>query len=101
MARRRGFFAEMQHQAKLAEQFSYIAGSIITVAGVSFSITIAVLAMASVQYGPRLIRNFIRDTGNQVVLGTFLAPISSLAFVLSQICEQKGGAPAEEAPAEA
>ena len=35
------------------------------------------------------------------VLGTFLAPISSLAFVLSQICEQKGGAPAEEAPAEA
>ena len=36
------------------------------------------------------------------VLGTFLAPISSLAFVLSQICELKGGAPAaEEAPAEA
>ena len=35
------------------------------------------------------------------VLGTFLAPISSLAFVLSQIVEQKGGAPAEEAPAEA
>ena len=36
------------------------------------------------------------------VLGTFLAPISSLAFVLSQICEAKGGAPAaEEAPAEA
>ena len=35
------------------------------------------------------------------LLNTFLAPISSLAFVLSQICEQKGGAPAEEAPAEA
>lgn len=35
------------------------------------------------------------------VLGTFLAPISSLAFVLDQIREQKeGGAPAE-APAEA
>jgi len=33
------------------------------------------------------------------VLGTFLAPISSLAFVLSQICEQKGGAPAAEEPA--
>lgn len=26
------------------------------------------------------------------VLGTFLAPISSLAFVLDQICQQKGGA---------
>ena len=36
------------------------------------------------------------------VLGTFLAPISSLAFVLDQIREQKAGpAPAEETPAEA
>ena len=35
------------------------------------------------------------------VLGTFLAPISSLAVVLNQILEQKGGAPAEEARAEA
>ena len=36
------------------------------------------------------------------VLGTFLAPISSLAFVLDQIREQKeGGAPAAEAPADA
>lgn len=34
------------------------------------------------------------------VLGTFLAPISSLAFVLDQIRAQKEG-PAEEAPAEA
>lgn len=31
------------------------------------------------------------------VLGTFLAPITSLAFVLDQICQAKGGAPAEEA----
>ena len=34
------------------------------------------------------------------VLGTFLAPISSLAVVLNQILEQKGGAPAEAAEAE-
>ena len=34
------------------------------------------------------------------VLGTFLAPISSLAFVLDQIRALKEG-PAEEAPAEA
>ena len=31
------------------------------------------------------------------VLGTFLAPITSLAVVLDQICQAKGGAPAEEA----
>ena len=36
------------------------------------------------------------------VLGTFLAPISSLACVLDQIREQKeGGAPVAEAAAEA
>ena len=34
------------------------------------------------------------------VLGTFLAPITSLAFVLDQICQQKGGAPAAEEAAE-
>ena len=34
------------------------------------------------------------------VLGTFLAPISSLAVVLDQICQAKGGASATEAPAE-
>ena len=35
------------------------------------------------------------------VLGTFLAPITSLAVVLDQICQAKGGAPAAEEPAEA
>ena len=30
------------------------------------------------------------------VLGTMLAPISALAFILSQVAEQKGGAPAAE-----
>ena len=34
------------------------------------------------------------------VLGTFLAPISSLAVVIDQIAQSKGGAPAEEAAAE-
>ena len=34
------------------------------------------------------------------VLGTFLAPITSLAVVLDQICQKQGGAPAEEAAAE-
>lgn len=35
------------------------------------------------------------------VLGTFLAPITSLAVVLDQICQAKGGAPAAEESAEA
>lgn len=52
---------------------SVIAGSMITVAGVVFSVTIVALANTSQQFGPRLLRNFLRDTGNQIVLGTFIA----------------------------
>ena len=33
----------------------------ITVAGVTFSITIVALALASSQYTPRILRNFMRD----------------------------------------
>jgi uncharacterized membrane protein len=52
---------------------STIAGSLIGVAGVSFSIIIAALAYATSQLGPRLLRNFMRDRGNQFVLGVFIA----------------------------
>ncbi|MCD8117028.1 MAG: 50S ribosomal protein L10 [Oscillospiraceae bacterium] len=40
-----------------------------------------------------------KDALYSKVLGTMLAPITSLAVVLGQVLEQKGGAPAEEAPA--
>lgn len=52
---------------------STVGGSAITVAGVVFSITITALTLASSQFGPRLLRNFMRDTGNQIVLGTFVS----------------------------
>ena len=52
---------------------STVASSMITVAGVVFSITIVALTLASNQFGPRLLRNFMRDAGNQITLGTFLA----------------------------
>lgn len=52
---------------------STVAGSMITTAGVVFSITIVVLSLTSSQFGPRLLGNFIRDTSTQVVLGTFIA----------------------------
>ena len=64
---------------------STVAGSMITVAGVVFSITIVVLTLASNQYGPRLLRNFIQDRGNQVVLGTFVATYIYCLLVLRRI----------------
>ncbi|MET9486400.1 DUF2254 domain-containing protein [Nocardia sp. NPDC006630] len=50
-----------------------IAAAIITVVGVVFSITIVALTLASTQFGPRMLRNFIRDRGTQLTLGTFVA----------------------------
>ncbi len=55
------------------EVLSTIAGSMITVAGVVFSITIVALSFASSQYGPRVLTNFMSDRGNTVTLGTFIA----------------------------
>ena len=39
-----------------------IAGSMITVVGIVFSMTLVTLSLASSQFGPRLLRNFMRDT---------------------------------------
>ena len=50
-----------------------VAGSSVTVAGVVFSVVIVALTLASGQFGPRLLRNFMRDLGNQLTLGTFIA----------------------------
>ena len=64
---------------------STLAGAIITVAGVSFSITIVALTLASSQFGPRLLRNFMRDGGNQFVLATFLSTFAYSMVVLRSI----------------
>jgi uncharacterized membrane protein len=49
-----------------------VAGSMITVAGVAFSITIVALSLAANQYSPRVLRNFMKDRTNQLVLGVFV-----------------------------
>ena len=64
---------------------STIAGSMMTVAGVTFSITIVALTLASQQFGPRLLRNFLRDLGNQIVLGTFVSTFLYCLLVLRTI----------------
>jgi len=50
-----------------------IAAAVITVIGLVFSITIVALTLASTQFGPRMLRKFVRDRGTQVTLGTFVA----------------------------
>ena len=67
-----------------------IAGSAATVAGVAFSITIATLTQASSQFGPRLLRNFVRDRGNQIVLGTFTATFIYCILVVRAVRGENG-----------
>lgn len=64
---------------------SAVAGSMITVAGVVFSITMVALSLASSQFGPRLLINFMRDSANQAVLGTFVATFMYCLMVLREI----------------
>jgi uncharacterized membrane protein len=64
---------------------STIAGSMITVAGVTFSITIAALATTASTFGPRLISNFMQDRGNQVTLGTFISTFLFCVLVLRTV----------------
>lgn len=62
-----------------------IISSTIGVAGTVFSITIAALSLAAGQMGPRLLRNFIRDRGNQLTLGIFLGTFSFSLIVLRSV----------------
>ncbi|MEP6551335.1 MAG: DUF2254 domain-containing protein [Gemmatimonadales bacterium] len=62
-----------------------IATSMITIAGVVFSMTLVALSLASSQLGPRLLRGFMTDKGTQVVLGTFVATFLYSLFVLRSI----------------
>lgn len=64
---------------------SAIAGSMMSVATTAFSITIVALQLASSQFGPRLLRNFMQDKGNQVVLGTFISTFVYCLMVLRTI----------------
>lgn len=67
-----------------------IAAAIITVVGVVFSIVIVALTLTSTQFGPRMLRNFIRDRVTQVTLGTFVATFVYAVLALGSIGE--GGA---------
>lgn len=49
-----------------------IAGTMITVIGVVFSLTNVVLQAAAAQFTPRVVRTFTGDRGTQIVLGVFL-----------------------------
>lgn len=64
---------------------STIAGSMMTVVGVTFSMILMVLALASSQYSSRILRNFMRSRVTQVVLGIFAGIFTYCLIVLRTI----------------
>ncbi len=64
---------------------STISGAMIGVAGTVFSVTLVALTLASSQFGPRLIKNFMSIRLNQVVLGTYVATYLYCLLVLNAI----------------
>ena len=68
-----------------------VASSTISTAGTIFSITIAALSLAAGQMGPRLLRNFTRDRGNQITLGIFLDTFAYALMVLRTVRTRSEG----------
>lgn len=80
----------VSHPAGARAVLSAIATSMIGVAGVTFSMTIVSVSFAAANVGPRLIGNFMRDTGNQVTLGTFIATFVYCLSVLRTVTDDSG-----------
>jgi uncharacterized membrane protein len=62
-----------------------VAGSMLTVAALVFSLTLSTISQVSSQYSPRVLRNFMRDRGNQVVMGYFVGVFAYCLLVLGTI----------------
>ncbi len=78
-----GYFgSDNSGAAGVRDLLNAVAGGMISLAGVTFSITIVALSLASQQFGPRLLYNFMRDRGNQITLGTFIATFVYAIFLL-------------------
>lgn len=64
---------------------STISGAMIGVAGTVFSVTLVALTLASSQFGPRLIKNFMYVKLNQVVLGSYVSTYLYCLLVLNAL----------------
>ncbi len=71
---------------------STIAGSMMSVMGVTFSITLVALALASSQYTSRILRNFMNSRVTQAAIGTFAGIFTYCLIVLRTIRSGEEGA---------
>lgn len=79
----RFFFVNSSDSARSI--LSTISGAMMGVAGTVFSITLVALTLASSQFGPRLIKNFMYVRLNQVVLGSYISTYLYCLLVLNAV----------------
>ena len=75
------------------QMLSTLAGSMMTVMGITFSMTLLALTLASSQYSSRILRNFMRSRITQLTLGVFAGTFTYCLVVLRTI---RGSAGVEE-----
>jgi uncharacterized membrane protein len=68
-----------------------VSATMITVTGLVFTLTVVALQIASTQFSPRLLRNFMRDRGNQVVLAIFVSTFAYATAGLHTVGARAGG----------
>jgi uncharacterized membrane protein len=68
-----------------------VSATMITVTGLVFTLTVVALQIASTQFSPRLLRNFMRDRGNQVVLSIFVSTFAYATAGLHTVGTRAGG----------
>ena len=68
-----------------------VSTTMITVTGLVFALTIVALQIASGQYSPRLLRNFMRDRGTQLVLSVFVGAFAYSTAGLYTVGVQRSG----------
>jgi uncharacterized membrane protein len=76
------FFAYQGDAGAARDILAVLAGSLITVAGLTFSIMIVTLQLVSAQYTPRALRTFLGDRLTQLVAGTFVGVFAYSLIVL-------------------
>ncbi len=67
------------------EMLSTLAGSMMSITGITFSMTLVALALASSQNTSRILRNFMRSRVTQVTLGVFAGVFAYCLIVLRTI----------------
>jgi len=68
-----------------------ISGTVVTVTALVLGLTVVALQLASTQFSPRLLRNFLRDRSTQLVLSVFLATFVYSTAGLFTVGLEEGG----------